>query len=108
MGAQTATVAKWGKQTIRTTYLSGMLTRLAQTTASLALPAAERGPSFLRETLGLDDRRRSAVMAGVYSLLWLGFVAGGTLGLWATLRWGLWGLAFPLGGLALALSLELS
>lgn len=113
MGTQTATVAKWGRQTIRTTYLSGMLTRLAQNAANLLAPPNEAGPneagrSYLRDTLGLDDRRRSAVLTVLYLLLWVGFAAGGAFGGWATLRWQLSGLGFPLGGICLALVLELA
>jgi uncharacterized membrane protein YoaK (UPF0700 family) len=108
MGTQTAAVAKWGRQTIRTTYLSGMLTRLAQNAANLLAPTAKAGHSYLRDTLGLDDRRRSALMTVLYVLLWIGFAAGGAFGAWATLRWRLWGLGFPLGGLVVALALELA
>jgi uncharacterized membrane protein YoaK (UPF0700 family) len=108
MGTQTATVAKWGRQTIRTTYLSGMLTRLAQNAANVLAPPAATARSYLRDTLGLDDRRRSAVLTAFFLLLWVGFAAGGAFGAWATQRWQLWGLGFPLGGLGLAIALELA
>jgi uncharacterized membrane protein YoaK (UPF0700 family) len=85
-----------------------MLTRLAQNVANLLAPRAEAGRSYLHDTLGLDNRRRSVVMTVLYLLLWIGFAAGGAFGTWATLRWTLWGLGFPLGGLCLALALELA
>jgi uncharacterized membrane protein YoaK (UPF0700 family) len=107
MGVQTATVAKWGRQTIRTTYLSGMLTRLAQAAAHLVARPARNEPSYLRDTLGLDDRRHSAVMSLLYVSLWLGFVGGAVAGAWTTKHWQLWGLSLPLAGLGVALGLEL-
>jgi hypothetical protein len=85
-----------------------MLTRLAQNTANLLAPQPLNGRSYLRDTLGLDDRRQSAVMTVLYALLFVGFAAGGAFGAWATLRWRLWGLGFPLGGLGLAIALELA
>lgn len=107
MGAQTATVTTCGSHTIRTTYISGMLTRLSQEVANLALgPRADDGPSFLGERLNLGGRRGSARRALVYLSLWAGFLAGAVFGAFAVVRWQLWSLGFPLGGVALALALD--
>jgi uncharacterized membrane protein YoaK (UPF0700 family) len=86
MGVQTAAVVKWNDNTIRTTYLSGMLTRFAQSVA----------------------RRRWTFLTLLYLLLWLGFLAGAVAGGWATLQWQRWALALPVGGLVVAIGLELA
>lgn len=108
MGAQTATITTCGSRTIRTTYISGMLTRLAQELANLALgPRAGDGASYLADRLNLGGRRVSAWHALVYASLWGGFLAGAVLGAFAVVRWQLWALGFPLGALALVLALDL-
>lgn len=108
MGLQTATVAKWGRETIRTTYLSGMLTRFAQHIVNLAVPPPRGRRSYLRDTLGFEhDRRHSAAMVALYLLLWTGFAAGGAFGAWSTLHWQRFAFALPLGGLVVAVVIEL-
>lgn len=107
MGLQTAAVTKWGRRTIRTTYMSGMATRLAQDLANLVLPACEtEGRSYLRDQLGLTTRRDSASTAPVYLGLWLGFLAGAILGGWAVTQFELWGLGFPIGALVVGLAID--
>ncbi|HEY7396905.1 MAG TPA: DUF1275 family protein, partial [Gaiellaceae bacterium] len=65
MGAQTAAVTKWGSRTVRSTYVSGMLTRLGQESAAL-LVGSTRGPSYVHDRLGLGARRESLVGAAAY------------------------------------------
>lgn len=89
MGAQTAALTKWGERTIRTTYLSGMLTRLGQELARLP---ANRG------TL----RAGRSLAAVVYCVLFVAFLAGAVLGTWLLSRIALWSLAVPLAAVAVA------
>ena len=108
MGPQAATVTKWGGRTIRTTYMSGMTTRLAQNAVNaLARPGRDGEPSYLRDHLGLESRGASARAAVVYVALWGAFLGGAVLGSWGELRFGLWTLGFPLGGLVLAVLVDL-
>jgi uncharacterized membrane protein YoaK (UPF0700 family) len=94
MGAQTAAVSKWGGRTIRTTYISGMLTRLGQQLARL--------PQIHRRGGSSKDREAHPGMAAVYFALFLGFLGGGVLGTWTVSRISLWSLALPLGAVATA------
>lgn len=79
LGLQTAALTKVGGETIRTTYVSGMLTRLGQ--------ALVRG-------------RRDAYVALV-AAIWIAYVAGATAGSYALGAIGIWCLAFPLAALVL-------
>lgn len=88
MGAQTACVTSWGKRTVRTTYISGMLTRLGQEAAGLLL--------------GPGPRRAAWASTGAYLSLWLAFVCGGAVGALALGRYDLWSLALPVGALLAA------
>lgn len=107
MGTQAATVTKWGSKTIRTTYVSGMMTRFAQNVVNALAPRRDDAPSYLRDQLGLEGRAESARAAVVYLALWSAFLGGAVLGAWAELRFALWSLAFPLGALVLAVLADL-
>jgi uncharacterized membrane protein YoaK (UPF0700 family) len=77
LGLQTAAFTEVAGDTTRTTYLSGMLTRLGQLLA--------RGGS----------RRRLLLLAG----LWFAYAGGATLGAYLLGPLALWCLAFPLAAL---------
>jgi uncharacterized membrane protein YoaK (UPF0700 family) len=94
MGAQTAALSKWGGRTIRTTYVSGMLTRLGQQLARL--------PQIHRRGGSSKDNEAHPGMAAVYFALFLGFLGGGVLGTWSLSRISLWSLALPLGAVVTA------
>lgn len=74
LGLQTAAFTEIAGETTRTTYVSGMLTRLGQL-------LVRRG-----------DRRRLRILAGI----WLAYAAGATLGAYLLGPLALWCLALPL------------
>ena len=89
LGLQTSAITEIGGTTVRTTYISGVLTNLTQ--------AAVR-----RLTGGDDGGHRLRLLAGI----WLAFVGGATLGSATLGPLGIWCLALPAGALALAAALE--
>jgi uncharacterized membrane protein YoaK (UPF0700 family) len=95
MGVQTAALTKWGSRTIRTTYLSGMLTCLGQESARLLAGRTAGGSRRAG-----DAPSGTAVL--VYVSLFAGFLGGGVFGTWALGRLALWSLAVPLGAVVAA------
>src|SRR5581483_8348500 len=85
MGVQTAAVTKLGKRTIRTTYLSGMATRLAQ--------------SVVRA-----DRAGATIYAGLVTV----FVAGAAAGAFAFTRLGVPAFGIAAAAVAVGLAIEVS
>lgn len=85
LGLQTAALTRVGGETTRTTYVSGMLTRLGQ---GIARRLAGGGPPAARLAL--------------IAALWLLYVAGATLAAWLLPQVGIWCLAVPLGVLVAA------
>lgn len=97
MGSQTAAVTKWGGRTIRTTYLSGMLTRLGQELARL--PMGRHG-----EKRGGKGAEPAAAL--VYFALFAGFLGGAVLGTWTLARIELWAVAVPLAAVVAAAGVD--
>lgn len=85
LGLQTASLTRIDDATVRTTYVSGMLTRLGQT-ASRRLRGREH-----------DDTPLVLLI-----LIPLVYVAGATLGAWTLGRVDIWCLGIPLAGLGVA------
>jgi uncharacterized membrane protein YoaK (UPF0700 family) len=85
LGLQTAAVTRVDDATVRTTYISGMLTRLGQT-------ASRR----------LRGRRHDDTPLELLLVIPVVYVAGATLGAWTLGHLDLWCLGIPLTGLGVA------
>jgi uncharacterized membrane protein YoaK (UPF0700 family) len=85
LGLQAAALTDVGGATVRTTYVSGQLTRLAQ-------------ESVRRLRGGGDRDARLALIAGI----WLCYVAGATLGSLGLRELSTWALAIPVAALLVA------
>jgi uncharacterized membrane protein YoaK (UPF0700 family) len=97
IGLQTASLQRISGQTVRTAYVSGMLTGLADELAAVAV--ARRIPpgraSYIRDELG---RGKESVSGGRMLLImsvWFAYVAGGTGGALLHQVWQLHSLALP-------------
>jgi uncharacterized membrane protein YoaK (UPF0700 family) len=101
IGVQAAAVQQVGGKTIRTTYVSGVLTQTGQHVANALLPAPRDGPSFLRGIVGLGGRGASAVHAAYLISLWCIYAAGAVLGTVLDGRIRLYAMLVPIGVLAL-------
>ncbi|HEX7084367.1 MAG TPA: YoaK family protein [Gaiellaceae bacterium] len=101
IGVQAAAVQQVGGATIRTTYVSGVLTRMGQHAANALLPAPRGRPSFLRGIVGLGDRAGSAAHAAYLLALWCLYAGGAVLGTVLDGRLRLYAMLVPIGVLAL-------
>lgn len=90
MALQTTALTQVSGRTVRTTYVTGVLTSFAQ--------------ESVRRLLG---RGGDAARARLLAAIWLLYVAGATLGSFALHRLDLWALAIPLGFLAVVIAAEL-
>ena len=89
MGVQSAIALSWRSETLRTTFLTGMLTRLGRTVAELATS----GPG--------GERRRDGPQALLIVAVWAAFVGAGAGGALLLGRWQLWSLSVPLAAVVL-------
>jgi uncharacterized membrane protein YoaK (UPF0700 family) len=93
MGLQTATLRNIGRRTVRTTYVTGMLTHFAENAARYFFIRHDaRSDPNVREKLA-DRRRRLAVIGGIWCSYAIGGIAGGA----AEIGWTTYALAVPVG-----------
>lgn len=106
MGLQTATLTRVGPLTVHTTFVTGMLNKLAQLVTRWIFLHHDlhHGPSKhgnLRETLA-KVRWQSALMVGI----WFCYLGGAVCGTWAGLHWRLKALAVPCMMVLLAIAAD--
>jgi uncharacterized membrane protein YoaK (UPF0700 family) len=111
MGLQSATLRRVGHRTIRTTYVTGMLTNFGEQFVACLfwLGAGRRGrrsPSVLKSFRSTSPRE-SLVRMLLYGGVWVGYVCGAVVAGLAESRWGARSLLLPLGGLLLVVALDL-
>jgi uncharacterized membrane protein YoaK (UPF0700 family) len=104
MGLQTVTLTRVGALTIHTTFVTGMLNKLAQLIAHtlfLTYDIAIRGQSNGR------GHRRIVMRQGLYMFsIWLLYFVGAVVGTVTSLRFGLRALLVPVALLALAIMVD--
>ena len=86
LGMQSAALTQIGDETVRTTYISGVLTHLAQSAVRRLRGAREKTPERLRFLAGL----------------WAFYIVGASSGSYALAHLELWSLAFPIAALVTA------
>jgi uncharacterized membrane protein YoaK (UPF0700 family) len=96
MGLQTATLQRVAGRTVRTTYVSGMLTQLAQEAVTYLFLRHDHEPAQAA-------RGRALLLLAIWSCYAAGAVAGG----FGEGRWRLHALALPIGLLVLVAVLDL-
>jgi uncharacterized membrane protein YoaK (UPF0700 family) len=96
MGVQLTVLQRVAGVTVRTTYVSGVLTRFAQETVNW-LFARHSGRS------SAEARARSLLLIS----LWLAYAAGATVGSLTDVHWGAWALLVPLALLILGIAADL-
>ncbi|HWG42715.1 MAG TPA: YoaK family protein, partial [Gemmataceae bacterium] len=110
MGIQNATLRRVGGVTVRTTYISGMLTNVAEQTVQylfwLRDHAAEHRGRLI-SLLRLSTQQPSFSHGCLQLSIWFAFVVGAVAGVWATLHWGLLSLVFPIGCLGVIAAFDL-
>lgn len=103
MGVQNAVLRRVGKTSVRTTYVTGMLTNFVETTVELGFWLRDRtkGRSRRRRTLALRAAlgHPMAGRIGLYGGIWVAYAVGAMLGGALQGGWGFWALGPPLAGL---------
>jgi uncharacterized membrane protein YoaK (UPF0700 family) len=112
MGMQTSALRQLGGQTVRTTYVTGVLTSLTQEATNYAFwlhdgDRRDESRSFVSRVLTLGSRRDSRDRVLLLGGIWLAYTAGGVLGSFVDGRIRLWALAIPLALLALVIAADL-
>lgn len=110
MGLQTATLTRVGALTVHTTFVTGMLNKLAQLISHYIFHTFDlwRAAATARK-LELLRQRRDTLREGRFIFsIWLLYLAGATCGTWLGLRWRLESLYLPCCILLLAVAAELA
>jgi uncharacterized membrane protein YoaK (UPF0700 family) len=112
MGLQTSALRQLGGRTVRTTYVTGVLTELVQHATNVCFwlrdgRARDERRSFLSGVLGLGSRRDSLDRIALLGAIWLAYTAGGVTGSFADGRIHLWSLLVPLGALLAVIAVGL-
>ena len=110
MGLQTATLTRVGALTVHTTFVTGMLNKLAQLISHYLFHSFDlwRSAVTLRTTELLRQRRDTLREARFIFSIWLLYLAGATCGTWLSLRWRLESLYLPCCILLLAVAAEIA
>jgi uncharacterized membrane protein YoaK (UPF0700 family) len=102
MGLQTATLTRVGPLTVHTTFVTGMLNKLAQ----LVSHALFLGFDHLRGRPVRTDLRQALRRATFFLCIWALYFLGAVIGICVALRLGLRSLAIPAAMLAAAIAVD--
>jgi uncharacterized membrane protein YoaK (UPF0700 family) len=102
MGLQNGTLHRVGGQTIRTTFISGVLTNFVDELVKCLFWLHDRGATP-RAAESASGRRALLLLT-----VWLCYLTGGVLGILAELSWHLGCLAVPIGCLLLVMAYDLA
>lgn len=111
IGLQACALRQIAGRTVRTTYISGVLTNLAQELVNYLCwlhdgsHRAER--SYLGEVLGLGSRQESRERTLLLTGIWGSYLVGAISGACTEQRLGSWAFAFPIVALGLAILADL-
>lgn len=109
MGLQASTLRKIAGESVRTTFVTGMLTSFGRELVTLVFWFMDRNtrrPHRLRRLLLLSWREPAFRRMSLCGAIWLFYIVGAMLGGWAWMRWGLRGLVLPAIGLTVATVVE--
>ena len=108
---QTCAIKQVAGKTVRTTYLTGVLTNMTQEAINYLfwLRDGDRREreGYLERVLGLGSRRESLERAALLGGIWCLYLAGAVGGSYAESLWRYWSLVFPLGVLVVAIAADL-
>jgi uncharacterized membrane protein YoaK (UPF0700 family) len=82
MGIQTATLTGIGPLTVHTTFVTGMLNKIAQLISHVGFRAYDMAREKPRQSGTRRDQRRDIQMAIFLFVIWLFYVAGAVAGTW--------------------------
>jgi uncharacterized membrane protein YoaK (UPF0700 family) len=91
MGTQTATLTRVGALTVHTTFVTGMLNKLAQVLSRCAFLSYD----VFRGRPALAQRREAFRHAAFFAAIWALYLGGAASGVWMKSMWGVHALALP-------------
>ncbi|HTU33489.1 MAG TPA: YoaK family protein [Candidatus Acidoferrum sp.] len=106
MGMQTATLTRVGPLTVHTTFVTGMINKLAQLVSRILF----RGYDFLRgrDTIEKRAEQRAESRHAIFIFsIWVCYVLGAVAGSASYLRWGIQALFVAVAGLAVSIVTDL-
>ena len=92
MGVQTATLTRVGSLTIHTTFVTGMLNKLAQLLSHASFLTYD---AFRGKDGAATSRRKFLLEARFIFGVWFMYATGAVIGTWTRLRWGVPALVLP-------------
>ncbi|HEX6122414.1 MAG TPA: YoaK family protein, partial [Ktedonobacterales bacterium] len=109
MGLQTASLRRAGGVAVHTTYVTGMLTHMAEEGVRYLFWLRDRAHSWrrLRVALWASPRQTSFVRAALLAGIWLLYAIGAVSSGFLVLRWGLVPLVLPITVLLVVIALDL-
>lgn len=104
MGLQTATLTRIGPLTVHTTFVTGMLNKLAQLSSHILFHTYK----LLRTGEDIDraHRRQTIRRASFMFSIWFLYLAGAVAGTWLKSVWQLHSLYIPIGAIVLAIAVD--
>jgi uncharacterized membrane protein YoaK (UPF0700 family) len=108
MGIQTATLTGIGPLTVHTTFVTGMLNKLAQLVSHIAFRTYDSLRTRLRDPQALRNQREDLRRAALLSAIWLFYVGGAALGTWLYRDWGLGALFIAVAFLTASIAIDQS
>ena len=102
MGLQTATLTRIGSLTVHTTFVTGMLNKLAQLLSQALFLTYDRGQG--RDTVAA--RRQTLQRARFMIAIWLLYWIGAATGVWMNSIWGLRSLWLPAGIVSFGIAVD--
>jgi uncharacterized membrane protein YoaK (UPF0700 family) len=108
MGMQTATVTRIGALTIHTTFVTGMLNKLAQSISQWLFSIHDEWGQQVswRERLRHCVQHPSLGIAGFMLGIWICYLVGSLAGAWMSLHWNTRSLYVPVAMLAIAAGID--
>ncbi|MGB8540485.1 MAG: YoaK family protein [Candidatus Acidiferrales bacterium] len=106
MGVQTATLTGIGPLTVHTTFVTGMLNKLAQLVSHILFRGYDLLHSKARSGEAHRDHKRDIQQALFLSAVWLFYVAGAAMGTWSFSSWGMRALFIAAGLLAISVATD--
>jgi uncharacterized membrane protein YoaK (UPF0700 family) len=106
MGIQTATLTGVGPLTVHTTFVTGMMNKLAQLVSHILFRGHDLRRSKSPSGASRQDQRREIEMAFFLATVWVCYVAGAAFGTWSFSLWRLYALFVAIALLLLSLIVD--
>ena len=107
MGIQTATLTGIGPLTVHTTFVTGMLNKIAQLVSHIAFRAYDSPKSKSQDITARRDQIQDIQITMFLLAVWFAYLAGAAFGTFSFEVWGLRALLFAAGLLAVGLATDL-